>query len=283
MNWRGIGTGLVTLVLVAGCATPGGTGTRAPIEERGPSAARAKRPVPVMPPKAQTPPQTARVPDRPATPPPRAINPRNSGAPLPRNEGAGRGGAATASVPTLPAPVASMPKGPRANLPSATPSSESTTTGDDVYNAPEAAPVIPETEAMADSDLTATAPPLPRLPDDDVHNGVSSPPVLALVDLAQQQVERGQTEAGAATLERALAIDPQNPHLWHRLAQLRLRQGALAQAAELAAKSNLYAAAVPALQVRNWRLIAEVRERQGDGERARDAYRRAELAEELAR
>lgn len=281
MKWQGIATGLVTMALVAGCATPGGNGTRAPIEERGPSAARAKRPVPEIPPKAQMPPHTARAPDRAAASPPRAVMPRPSGAPPSQTESARRGSAATA--PALPPRGASAPKGPRSISPDATAPAGSTESRDDIINAPDADPLPSATESGFESGAAASAPPLPPMPEDDVHNGQASPPVLALVNLAQQQIERGQAEAGAATLERALAIEPQNPHLWHRLARLRLQQGALSPAAELAAKSNLYAAAVPALQVRNWRLIAEVRERQGDGARARDAYRRAELAEELAR
>lgn len=222
MKLRSLTAGCLTVALVVGCATPGGTGPKAPIEERGPSATRAKRPAPVVPPKPQTPPYTARAPQTRSTSP-SITAPRRSSVPPARTEG---------------------PK-----------------------NEYDMAPV----------------PALPGQSGDAMQNGSSSPPVVALVDLAQQQIERGQTEAGAATLERALAIEPQNPHLWHRLARLRLQQGALAQAAELAAKSNLYAATTPALQVRNWRLIAEVRERQGNGQGAQEAYRRAELAEELAR
>jgi len=232
MNARGIFfTGMLSLALLAGCATPGGQGPGAPIEERGPSAARAKRPAPVLPPKPQMPPSTARAPE------PRA-------------------------------------KAPRAAIPSRGSIADNThrSTGRGPAPSPDASGAPP-----------VSMPPLPPQPAEDSYNGPASAPVLALVDLAQQQINRGQTEAGAASLERALAIEPQNPHLWHRLARLRLEQGALGQAAELAAKSNLYAAALPALQVRNWRMIAQVRERQGDSQGARDAYRRAELAEELAR
>lgn len=221
MNLRSMTTSCLTLALVVGCATPGGTTPKAPIEERGPSATRAKRPAPVAPPKAQIPPQTTRAPD------------------------------------TRPTPDGAPPR--RADSPP---------------------PTAQETEVESGA---ATVPPLSQRGSGDAQDGALSPPVMALVNLAERQIERGQTEAGAASLERALAIEPQNPHLWHRLARLRLQQGALAQAAELAAKSNLYAGTTPALQVRNWRLIAEVRERQGDGQGAREAYRRAELAEELAR
>lgn len=276
MKLREVVTGMVTLALLAGCATPGGVGPGAPIEERGPSAMRAKRPVPALPPKAQTPPQMARVPES-RVKAPRATLPPRSGAAMRSRTEAARGAMSESAVAT--------PSGTSAPVvPGSTPEFESAPATE-----PGGGALIPR--AMFPSESTpdsrdapsVSAPPLPRHSADDRYDGPASPPVLALVDLAQRQIDRGQMEAGAASLERALAIEPHNPHLWHRLARLRLAQGALAQAAELAAKSNLYAAATPALQVRNWRMIAEVRERQGDGRGAQDAYRRAELAEELAR
>lgn len=294
MKLREVVTGMVTLALLAGCATPGGVGPGAPIEERGPSAMRAKRPVPALPPKAQTPPQMARVPES-RVKAPRATLPPRSGAAMRSGTEAARG----APVPALPPPTSSRAsaRGAMSESAMATPSGTSAPvvpgSAPEFESAPATEPgggaLIPR--AMFPSESTpdsrdapsVSAPPLPRHPADDRYDGPASPPVLALVDLAQRQIDRGQMEAGAASLERALAIEPHNPHLWHRLARLRLAQGALAQAAELAAKSNLYAAATPALQVRNWRMIAEVRERQGDGRGAQDAYRRAELAEELAR
>ena len=52
--------------------------------------------------------------------------------------------------------------------------------------------------------------------------------------------------------------------MWHRLAGTRLAQGRLNQATSLAAKSNSLATADRSLQADNWKLIAEVRRRQGD-------------------
>lgn len=68
-----------------------------------------------------------------------------------------------------------------------------------------------------------------------------SPAVAALLRLARSQADAGHGEHAAATLERALRIEPRNPWLWHRLAVLRLQQGYWDRSAELAKKSNLLA------------------------------------------
>ncbi len=68
-----------------------------------------------------------------------------------------------------------------------------------------------------------------------------NPAVAALLRLARSQAEAGHGEHAAATLERALRIEPRNPWLWHRLAVLRLQQGYWDRAVELAKKSTLLA------------------------------------------
>jgi len=70
---------------------------------------------------------------------------------------------------------------------------------------------------------------------------VVSPAVAALLRLARSQAEAGHGEHAAATLERALRIEPRNPWLWHRLAVLRLQQGYWDRSAELAKKSSVLA------------------------------------------
>lgn len=104
-----------------------------------------------------------------------------------------------------------------------------------------------------------------------------SPAVLALVDSAAAQSRGGDHERAAASLERALQIEPANAALWHQLALVRLEQGELSQAVNLAARSNVLAADTPRLRADNWRLIAEVRTRQGNHEAAQAAEERALL------
>lgn len=103
--------------------------------------------------------------------------------------------------------------------------------------------------------------------------------VLALVDTAQTELSVGRPDAAAAALERALRIEPRNPILWHELAKARLHQNRYAQAAALAAKSNALPAAGNALKAANWRIIGEVRARQGDEPGARAAFAQADALE----
>jgi len=92
----------------------------------------------------------------------------------------------------------------------------------------------------------------------------ANPAVVSLLNTASAQSRAGDHARAAATLERAIAIEPNNAWLWHRLAGTRLAEGRLDQATSLAAKSNSLATADRSLQADNWKLIAEARRRQGD-------------------
>lgn len=89
----------------------------------------------------------------------------------------------------------------------------------------------------------------------------SSRTVVVLLDQASKQVQSGSPERAAATLERALRIEPKNARLWHRLAILRFQQGQYTQAESLAAKSSTLAQGDWALKQRNKDLIDQVRQR----------------------
>ena len=59
---------------------------------------------------------------------------------------------------------------------------------------------------------------------------------------AEQQRSQGDFERAAATLDRALRIDPRDPQLWLSLAEIRLAQGDRAQAGQLARRAETLAA-----------------------------------------
>lgn len=99
--------------------------------------------------------------------------------------------------------------------------------------------------------------------------------VLALLDRADHYRSAGDTAGEAATIERALRIDPRNAQLWHRLAATRLEQGQPQQAEQLALKSNALSAGDTALRLRNWRLVAKARWTMNDAAGARAAETRA--------
>jgi Tfp pilus assembly protein PilF len=99
--------------------------------------------------------------------------------------------------------------------------------------------------------------------------------VAGLMDSARAEAAGGNLAAAAASLERALRIEPRNPRLWHELARVRLKQGQHAQAESVAARSNSWAGDDKALRAENWRLIAQSREARGDTEGAKAALESA--------
>jgi hypothetical protein len=87
--------------------------------------------------------------------------------------------------------------------------------------------------------------------------------VAGLLDSARKDAAAGRLGSAAATLERALRIEPRNPRLWHELARLRLRQADYAQAESLAARSNTYAGGDGELRAANQKIIADARAARG--------------------
>ncbi|MFK8328659.1 tetratricopeptide repeat protein [Pseudomonas sp. BJa5] len=77
----------------------------------------------------------------------------------------------------------------------------------------------------------------------------------ALIETASQQYADGQMEQAAATLERALQIQPNNPATLHYLGVLRLEQGQYEQAETLALRSNVGVGNNVMLRNRNFQLI----------------------------
>jgi len=103
--------------------------------------------------------------------------------------------------------------------------------------------------------------------------------VAGLMESARADAAAGKLATAAASIERALRIEPRNPRLWQELARVRLQQTQYAQAENMAARSNSYAGSDNALRAENWRLIAQSRDARGDADGARAAR---ESAEKLA-
>jgi Tfp pilus assembly protein PilF len=104
----------------------------------------------------------------------------------------------------------------------------------------------------------------------------TSRPVLALLEQANQAAREGDLAVAEARLERALRIEPRNAVLWNYMAKLRLQQGQLKDAADLAARSNSFASPQERkLLADNWRIIAHARQRSGDYAAAREAEQKA--------
>jgi hypothetical protein len=140
------------------------------------------------------------------------------------------------------------------------------------------APLPPVVEAPA-----APEPPPPvariapyRVPEPAPPKPVFGPAVRSLLDTAEAQEAGGNLQGAAATVERALRIEPRNAHLWNRLAHLRMAQNRVGEAADLAAKSNAMAGPDEALTRDNWALIAAARRAAGDTAGARAAEHKAQ-------
>jgi tetratricopeptide (TPR) repeat protein len=100
--------------------------------------------------------------------------------------------------------------------------------------------------------------------------------VAALMRRADDQRASGDLDAATVSLERALRIAPEEPTLWHKLAEVRNAQQRPELVVQLAAKSNALANPQDRqLRSDNWRLIAGARRALGDNEGAREAERRA--------
>jgi len=87
--------------------------------------------------------------------------------------------------------------------------------------------------------------------------------IAGLMESARADSAAGRLANAAASLERALRIEPRNPRLWQELARVRLKQGEYAQAESLAARSNSWAGSDSALRAENQRLVQEAREAAG--------------------
>lgn len=90
------------------------------------------------------------------------------------------------------------------------------------------------------------------------------------IDRARQLIQRDRLEEAEANLARALNQRPENARAWHEMARVREKQGRFQQADFLAQRS-IDLTDRRSLLLKNWKLIARVRTRQGDREGYLDA------------
>jgi hypothetical protein len=114
--------------------------------------------------------------------------------------------------------------------------------------------------------------PSPQLAQKHFHLGAATG---ALVAQAHTQTKLGHRELAAATIERALRIEPENPLLWIELGEVRMGQGNASQADGVYRKALALATGDSELQAAAWILIAESLRARGRNEEAADAERRA--------
>ena len=153
---------------------------------------------------------------------------------------------------TRPAPFPTEPAPPPAPAGSAQPAPGTPGPG------AQATPVVPE------------KPPGP--PPRQFHLGSAS---SALVAQAHTQEAGGDFGQAAATLERALRIEPDNPLVWIELGRVRLGENNPAQAVSVGHKALALATGDSAAQASAWHLIADSLKAQGKNGEAAEAERHA--------
>ena len=104
-------------------------------------------------------------------------------------------------------------------------------------------------------------------------------PVLAMMSEADNYLNAGDNGSAAATIERALRLEPKSARLWHKLGIIRMKEKNYQQAINLARKSNSLAAGDIKLQIENWRLIASANAAAGEADAAAQARARLKQLE----
>jgi len=101
------------------------------------------------------------------------------------------------------------------------------------------------------------------------------PAASALVAQAHKQSGGGDYGPAAATVERALRIEPDNPLLWIELGRVRLGENNAAQADAMARKALALGTGDARVEASAWHLIADSLRARGRNPEAVDAERRA--------
>jgi tetratricopeptide (TPR) repeat protein len=115
------------------------------------------------------------------------------------------------------------------------------------------APVLQTEPALPPPEIEPSQP----LPPPSTRTYTLSAASKALVTQAETQRKTKNFVQAAATLERALRIEPNNPLLWLEYAELREDESNYAQAENLARKAVALASGDPRTQSNAWRVIAD--------------------------
>jgi tetratricopeptide repeat protein len=122
-------------------------------------------------------------------------------------------------------------------------------------------------------DVEAPPPPEQPRPGKTFRLGPAS---LALVSQAHKQSQDGDYGQAAASIERALRIEPNNPLLWIELGEVRLSEHNADQADAMGRKALALATGDHQAESSAWRLIAESLRARSRNQEAADADKKAE-------
>jgi Tfp pilus assembly protein PilF len=85
-------------------------------------------------------------------------------------------------------------------------------------------------------------------------------PAAALYTKAEDAMRSGQYASSEMLLERALRIEPHNPHYWHTMALVKYRQEKYSQTVQFCLKADSLAGNHPRLTARNRELLEQARQ-----------------------
>lgn len=106
-----------------------------------------------------------------------------------------------------------------------------------------------------------TPPPRPEIspPPPPVEYKPVTGPAAALYLEAEKALQAGRYDAAEMLLERALRIEPQNPHYWYTMAQVKYRQGRYQETVQFCLKAESLAGKKSPLAPRNRELLEQAR------------------------
>ena len=122
---------------------------------------------------------------------------------------------------------------------------------------------------------TASVEPAQPLPPANTRSYSLNAASRALVNQADLQRKSKNFVQAAATLERALRIEPSNPLLWLAYGELRMDEGNYAQAENMGRKAIASAYGDPRTQANAWRLVAESLKARDKNSEAQQAFAHA--------
>ncbi len=122
------------------------------------------------------------------------------------------------------------------------------------------------------------SPPVVVQPAKQLADGRDMPAVQNLLASAQASLQQGKPEDAASSLERAQRLAPQSAAVYQKLAEVRLQQGRMVEAEQLARKGMAYARN-NSQQAALWRLVAIAADRQGKREAADKAREKVMMLE----
>jgi tetratricopeptide (TPR) repeat protein len=106
------------------------------------------------------------------------------------------------------------------------------------------------------SPTSPAIPPSPPPPTPSEYKPVTGP-AAGLYAEAEKALQAGRYAASEMLLERALRIEPQNPHYWYTMAQVKYRQGLYRETVQFCLKAESLAGKQSPLAPRNRELLQQ--------------------------